>query len=430
MSRHTTRVDGGRALLAARVAPDAEAEPDTTELERLAEAAGYDPVAAVTQRRREDPGTWLGRGKAETLAERAAETGADAVLVDGGLTPGQYASLLDRLPTGTELVDRYRLVLGIFADGSADRRAALQVEAATLRYELPRLRQATEESLLNEATEKGSPVLDAERRIDRIETKLAALADDAAERRERRREAGLGLVALAGYTNAGKTTLLHRLADGMAVDAGPAHDDETDSAPVADDLFVTLETTTRRGSVAGRPAVFTDTVGLLDGVPHDLVESFGTTLSEVRGADVPVLVVDASDPIERVRAKLRVSVDAVDLAAPLVALNKVDVLDPGSLDARREAVDDCLGDDGETVAVSARDGTGVDRLRRAVAARLPTDRATFRLPNAPETESFLAWARERGACEVTYEGKWVAVEFVSRPAVVDEARGRAPSERR
>jgi GTP-binding protein HflX len=235
-------------------------------------------------------------------------------------------------------------------------------------------------------------------------------------------------VALAGYTNAGKTTLLHRLADGMAVDAGPEHDDETDSTPVADDLFVTLETTTRRGSVAGRPAVFTDTVGLLEGVPHDLVESFGTTLSEVRLSDVPVLVVDASDPVERVRAKLRVSVDALDVHDPLVALNKVDALGRRALEARREAVHDCLGGDGETVAVSARDGTGVGRLRQAVAERLPTERATFRLPNAPETESFLAWARDRGACKVTYEGEWVAVEFVSRPAVVDEARGRAPSE--
>ncbi|MFC7229283.1 50S ribosome-binding GTPase [Salinirubellus salinus] len=430
MSRHAIRIEGGRAVLAARVARDAHTEPDTTELERLAEAAGYDPVGSVTQRRREDPGTWLGRGKAETLTERAAETDADAVLVDGGLTPGQYANLLDRLPAGTELVDRYRLVLGIFAAGSADRRAALQVEAATLRYELPRLRQATEESLLNEATEKGSPVLDAERRVDRIETKLAALADEAAERREERRAAGLGLVALAGYTNAGKTTLLHRLADGMSVEeaGGTAgHDDAPDSTPVADDLFVTLETTTRRGSLGGRPAVFTDTVGLLDGVPHDLVESFGTTLSAVSGADVPVLVVDASDPVDRVREKVRVSLDALDVADPVVALNKVDALEPGALDARRDVVADLL-DGGEGVPVSARDGTGVDRLRRAVAARLPTDRATFRLPNAPETESFLAWVRERGACEVTYEGEWVAAEFVARPAVVAEARGRAPTE--
>ena len=422
-------MDGGPAVLAAR---DAGAEPTTTELARLAEAAGYDPVASVTQRRREDPGTWLGRGKAETLAERVAETDADAVLVDGGLTPGQHANLLELLPRGTELVDRYRLVLGIFADGSADRRAALQVEAATLRYELPRLRRVTEESLLNEATEKGSPVLDAERRIDRIETRLDALADEAGERRQSRRDAGLGLVALAGYTNAGKTTLLHRLADGLSVeeaDEGPTHADETDSTPVADDLFVTLETTTRRGEVAGRPAVFTDTVGLLDGVPHDLVESFGTTLSAVSGADVPVLVVDASDPVERVREKVRVSLDALDADGPLVALNKIDAVAPGGLAPRRETVRDALGDAGETVAVSARDGTGIARLREAVAERLPTERATFRLPNAPETESFLAWARERGACEVTYEGSEVAVGFVSRPAVVAEARGRVPGER-
>jgi GTP-binding protein HflX len=112
------RIDGGRAVLAAR---DADTEPNTTELTRLAAVAGYDPVASVTQHRREESGTWLSRGKAAALTDRAAETDADAVLIDGDLTFGQYANLLELLPRGTELVDRYRLVLGIFADGSADR---------------------------------------------------------------------------------------------------------------------------------------------------------------------------------------------------------------------------------------------------------------------------------------------------------------------
>jgi GTP-binding protein HflX len=413
-------MDGGRAVLAARAA---DAEPAPTGLARLAEAAGYDPVASVAQQRREDPGAWMGRGKAEAVAERAAETAADAVLVDGGLTPGQYANLLELLPPGTELVDRYRLGLGIFADGSADRRAALQVEAATLRYELPRLRQATEESLLNGATEKGSPVLDTERRIDRIESKLSALAS----------EAGLGLVALAGYTNAGKTTLFHRLADGLSVETGPGHDDETDSKPVGDALFVTLETTTRRGEVDGRPAIFTDTGGCWTAcyMPSTSRSEPLSRPSKGRTSRCPswTRATRSSGSAGRSRCRWTRSTPR-----PVVALDKIDVLGEGELAPRRAVVADLLGgedgdgDGGTVVPVSARDGTGIERLRAAVADRLPTERARVDPPSAPGTESFLAWARERGACEVTYGGERVAVEFVSRPETVAEARGRAPTE--
>jgi GTP-binding protein HflX len=423
MQAHDTRLDGGRAVVAARAA---DQRPDTDEIERLAAAAGYEVVASVTQRRREDPGTWLGRGKAEAVADRAAETDADAVILDGGLSPGQYANVIDLLPPGVDLVDRYRLVLDVFADGAADRRAALQVEAATLRYELPRLRRATEESLLNAATEKGSPVLDAQRRVDRIESKLDDVAESARERRAERRAAGFGFVAIAGYTNAGKSTLLHRLANDLSVaDRTADHPDLDATAPVEDRLFVTLETVTRRGTAGGRDVLYTDTVGLIDALPHDLVESFGATLAEVAAADVALLVVDATDSPERLREKVQVSLDALDdpRGELLAVLNKVDAVDDREVEARRAALTDLVP---EAVAISALEGTGVDRLRERIGAALPTERVSLRLPNDADAQAFLAWAHDHGAVETRYEADVVRVEFEAPPPVVERARARVP----
>ncbi len=400
-------------------ARETHAQPDTNEIARLAERAGYDVVGELTQRRHEDRGTWLGPGKADELTALVTETEADAVIVDGGLDPGQYTDLLDTLPPGTELFDRYRLILGIFAAGAGDKRAALQIEAATLRYELPRLRRLVEVSALSRAVEKGNPVLDAERRLDSVEGKLDELAVKAAERRENRRAAGFDLVALAGYTNAGKTTLLHRLAEDLSLD-GEAHPDLADSAPVDDDLFVTLETLTRRGTVGERDVLYTDTVGLIDELPHDLVASFSATLDETAAADVALLIVDASDDPDRVREKVRVSLDELGaIEGKLICvLNKADAV--ADIQSRREAVADLVPD---VLTVSAIDGSGIDALQERIERALPTETATFELPNDDSTQRFLAWAYDHGAVETEYGGT-VTVRFEARPEMVEQARGR------
>lgn len=425
------RLETGRAIVAARAT---EEQPDATEIRRLAESAGYAVVEEVTQRRREDPGTWLGRGKADEVADLAAETDADALVVDGGLNPGQYADLVDVLPAGVEPVDRYRLVLDVFADGTADERAALQVEAAALRYQLPRLRQVTKLSALSKANEKGSPVFDVEDRIDAIDNKLDELVERAAERRESRRREGFGLVAIAGYTNAGKTTLLHRLADDLALDDDAGHDDLTDAAPVEDRLFVTLETVTRRGTADGLDVAYTDTVGLIEALPHDLVESFSATLDEAAAADVTLLVVDATDDPERVREKVEVSVEAldaersagedVDHAADrptlVGVLNKVDAVD--DVEDRREAVADAVDD---VVAVSALDGTGLDDLEARVRDGVPTETTTLELPNDGEGQRTLSWLYDHGTVEAVDYGDRVTVTVTARPGVLERAVSRA-----
>jgi GTP-binding protein HflX len=419
------RLDGGQAIVAAR---RADAEPDTDEIRGLTEAAGFEVIDAITQRRREDRTYNLGRGKAEELADRVAETEADAVVFDGELTPGQYGDLLGLLPDGTAVVDRYRLVLEIFAAGAGDTRAKSQVELATLEYELPRLKEVTEEQLMNARTEKGSPVYDVQDRIDRLKTELRALSDDAERRRESRREEGFDLVAIAGYTNAGKSTLLHRLADDLSLaDHDTTHADEAQTAAAEDRLFKTLETTTRRATVDGRRVLFTDTVGLIDDLPHSLVESFSTTLDEIRDSDAVLAVVDASADAEQFERRARVSMDVMADGATTVipVLNKTDLLDEETLAERRETVAEIAPDAVDTVTVSALEGDGVDELRAAVTDALPGAETTLELPNTGEAQALVSWLHDRGDAETNYEGDTVTIEFTGRPSLVAEAERRA-----
>ena len=440
------RLTGGRAVVAAR---DADSTPDTTEIRRLAEAAGYDVVGELTQRRTEDLRYNLGEGKAAELADLVAEVDADAVVFDGALTPGQYTDLLTVLPADTTLVDRYRLVLEIFAEGAGSTAARTQVRLATLRYELPRLERLEGESALNRAFfEKGSPVLDAERRIDTLERKLDDIVDAAADRRERRRDEGFDLVALAGYTNAGKSTLLRRLADDLTVESDvegtesdddrsghvddPTHADLAERATVEDRLFETLETTTRRATLGGRRALLTDTVGLVADLPHDLVRSFSATRDEIGAADAVLAVVDASADEQRLRRRLETTVDvlAADASGTVIpVVNKIDRLDDAEREAAFAIVDDVLAagdvDTRDPVAISALDGTGVDALRTATVEALPGATATLYVPNSGEAQAFVSWLHERGDTDVTYGPESIEVAFAGKPSVVEEARRRA-----
>ncbi|PSQ08039.1 GTPase HflX [Halobacteriales archaeon QS_6_71_20] len=424
------RLDGGRAVVAAR---DADSTPDTAEIRRLAAAAGYDVVGEVTQRRREDRRYHLGEGKARELAGVVADAGADAVVVDGELTPGQYTDLLELLPPATTLVDRYRLVLEIFAAGAGSAAATTQVRLATLRYELPRVRRATEESLLNAATEKGSPVLDVERRIDDLERRLEELTDAAADRRERRREEGFDLVALAGYTNAGKSTLLRRLADDLTVESEAAdHDDLPETAATADRLFETLETTTRRATVDGRRVLLADTVGLVADLPHELVRSFSATLEEIAAADAVLAVVDASAEAATLRRRLATAVDVLagDATGPVIpVVNKADRLTERERAAATATVADALADADvdtrEPVTVSAREGDGIGELRAALSTALPREAVELSVPNSGDARALVSWLHDRGDTEATYGAETVEIRFAGRPAVVAEARRRA-----
>ena len=418
--------EGERALVAARTD---QPPVRTDEACRLTRAAGYEVVDTFTQVRPPDPATNLGAGKISEIASRATETGAGLLLVDCELTPTQTTSIREELPDDIRVVDRYRLILDIFAEQAADRRANLQVELAQLRYDLPRIKAAVEGGLMNKSTERGSPVFDVEDRIDRLEQTLANLPSPADQFRKRRADEGFDLVTIAGYTNAGKSTLLHRLADDLSLAAAtPNHPDESGTAEIEDRLFKTLDTTTRRATLHDRRVLLTDTVGFVRELPHRLIRSFSESLSEVSAADAVVLVADGDDGRSTFEEKLSVSrsvliEQGVDPSDVIIALNKIDQRSPDAIAKRRRIA---TGYADHVVPISAHTGANISQLTVAIRDRLPTRRQTVQVPNENEAMGFVSWCYDRLAVEsIEYEPSTVTMTVSGRPSQVEQATGRA-----
>jgi GTP-binding protein HflX len=421
----------GTAVVAKRV--DA-GEADLTEFRDLARAAGYEVVAAVTQTRKEDPALCLGEGKADELAAVVAETGASAVLFDNRLGPYQTFNLGNKLPEGVALVDRFRLILEIFGQRAATKKAQLQVELAELRYELPRAEAKA--SLAQRDERPGfmglgeydeSREQDIKRQIAEISDELERIEETEAHRREQRRASGFDLVALAGYTNAGKSTLLRRLADELDIDENAdRHPDLEATAESEDRLFTTLGTTTRRADMGKRDVLVTDTVGFVSDLPHWLVESFKSTLSEVYRADLVLLVVDVSDPLEEIREKLVTCHDTLyeRNEAPIVTvLNKTDLVSDEELERKREALSALAPN---PIAVSALEGDGIAALRDRVDDELPPfERERLVLPMCDDAMSLVSWVHDNAHVNEVDYGEQVVVDFEARPSVISRARSKA-----
>jgi len=332
----------------------AAAEDHLDELERLVDTAGGRVVArALQERKSPDSATYVGKGKVEELAELARAQGVGWTVFDDELSPSQVRNLEKALPT--HVLDRPGVILQIFAARARSREAMTQVELARLEYLLPRLAGGGE-SLAQQrgggAFRGGAGERKIEldrrkirRRISTLKEELSRIERGRLVRRKRMRQ--VPVVALVGYTNAGKTTLFNRL---------------TSSAEFAEDrLFATLDPRhARLHGVGGRAIVVTDTVGLLRKLPHTLVASFRSTLAEVEDADLLVHVVDASSPQadeQRAVAEELIAGFGVPKEKVLLAYNKMD-LAPGLVAA------------GEDVRISAATGDGLSELRAAVVARL------------------------------------------------------------
>jgi GTP-binding protein HflX len=421
-----------KALIAKRV----DSGPaNTAEIRDLARAAGYTVVGEITQVRTEDPATNVGEGKADEIAHRAAVEDVDAVIFDNRLGPYQTFNLGKKLPEGVEVVDRFKLILDIFGQRAQTRKAQLQVELAELRYELPRVDAKV--SLAKRDERPGfmglgeydeSRERDIKSRISRIRDELETIEETEQHRREERRESGFDLVALAGYTNAGKSTLLRRLAADMDVDENDdLHPDLDATAESEDRLFTTLGTTTRRADLDKREVLLTDTVGFVSDLPHWLVESFKSTLDSVYRADLVLLVVDVSEPIEDIREKLVTCHDTLyeRNEAPIVTvLNKVDLVDDEELNEKRRALSALAPN---PVAVSGKEGTDVDVLRDRIERELPDwERERLVLPMTDDTMSVVSWLHDEAHVEdVDYGDTEVVVAFEARPAIVEQARSKA-----
>jgi GTPase len=356
-------------LVGVAVAGSVEAaERSVDELRRLAETAGAEVLDAMVQRRaKPDAGTFIGKGKARELAATVRALGADTVIMDDELSPGQLRHLEELVDA--KVIDRTVLILDIFAQHATSREGKAQVELAQLSYMLPRLR-GWGESLTRVGSGMGSggPIgtrgpgetkMEVDRRrirrrITKLRRDLVDMARTRDVKRRGRERAGVPAVALVGYTNAGKSTLLNRLSGAGVL--------------VEDKLFSTLDPTTRRLDLpGGRGATFTDTVGFIAKLPHDLVEAFKSTLEEVARADLVVHLVDAaqSDPggqMAAVRAVLG-EVGASDVPE-LPVLNKADLLDEVT---RARLARQFPG----VPMLSAATGEGLPELLAAIAARLP-----------------------------------------------------------
>ena len=345
------------------------AENSLAELKALAETAGSEVLEGLIQRRdKADPATYIGSGKVIELRQLVVSTGADTVICDGELSPSQLRTLEEKLKV--KVVDRVALILDIFAQHAKSKEGKAQVELAQIAYLLPRLR-GWGDSLSRQVGGRaaggagiggrgpGETKIETDRR--RIRDKMAKLRREIAEmkvsrdtKRQERRRNNIPSVAIAGYTNAGKSSLLNALTGAGVL--------------VENALFATLDPTVRKcETTEGRVYTLSDTVGFVRHLPHQLVDAFKSTLEEVSGADLIVHVVDGShpDPFEQIRAVRQVIAEIGGGDIPeIIAINKVDIASP-------DVVMEILRKEPNSYAFSVRTGFGVDGLVHAIEKSLP-----------------------------------------------------------
>jgi len=395
------------------------AQDSLAELASLATTAGAEVVGAEWQNRRHiDPNWYVGKGKADELAQARSETGFDLLIADDELSPGQQKALESVLKV--KVIDRSRLILDIFAQHAQTHEGRLQVELAQLEYQLPRLtRMWTHLSRTGGGIGTRGPgesQLETDRRL--IRERIKKMKERVDQIRQQRETAARGrdrrlvpTVGIVGYTNAGKSTLLNAL-----VGSEVAH--------AEDKLFATLDPTSRQVKLGdGQTAIVTDTVGFIHKLPHQLVDAFRATLEEVNRADILLEVVDGADPHF---AEHRVTVQTVleELGAGdkprLVAFNKADLVDRAA--SNGETPGPAIGG---AVFVSALTGFGMDTLRAEIAAVLASLWVDIDVAVPYAAGELLARVRERGTVEVEYGERDVHVHGRMAPSLAGELRAVA-----
>jgi GTPase len=414
LARAAAAVMAGEEDLLGSAVPTLNFDAGRAEFEELARSAGATIAATLVQRRqRPDPSSLVGQGKLDEIVSVVASTNASLVLFDHDLTPSQLRNIESRLPC--HVIDRSQLILDIFARHARTREGQLQVELAQLEYQLPRLaKRGRAMSQLGGGIGTRGPgetQLETDRRkinlrIDQIKTQLLAVRGIRHQQRQRREAVPVPVVALVGYTNAGKSTLFNALSEAGVLESPR--------------MFATLDPKLRQLQLPSRRKILlSDTVGFIRNLPHTLISSFRATLEEVERAEILLHVQDAASPIreeqkaqvEKVLAELGVSTKPV-----IHVLNKVDLVAPQELAG--------LFSDREALPVSSLQHTGLEQLLVAIDAALVVDplvESSFRLP---QSEGSILASLEGGAIidQKRYEGNVVFLRARGPASLLDRYR--------
>ena len=414
LARTAAAVVAGEEELSGHAASTLDFDASRAEFEELARSAGATIAATLVQRRqRPDPSSLVGQGKLDEIVEVVSSTSASLVLFDHDLTPSQLRNIESRLPC--HVIDRSQLILDFFARHAKTREGQLQVELAQLEYQLPRLagrgRAMSHVGGGIGTRGPGETQLETDRRkinlrIDHIEAQLDAVRRIRHQQRQRREAVPVPVVALVGYTNAGKSTLFNALTKAGVLESAR--------------MFATLDPKLRQLQLPSRRKILlSDTVGFIRNLPHTLVTSFRATLEEVERAEILLLVQDAASPmreeqktqVEKVLAKLGVSTKPV-----IRILNKVDLVTPEELAH--------LFSDREAILVSSLQHNGLERLLIAIDAALVVDplvESSFRLP---QSEGSILASLEGGAVidEKRFEGNLVFLRARGPASLLDRYR--------
>jgi GTPase len=390
-------------------------DKSTSEIIQLANTLGYNVLKEFIQQRiNPDVNFYIGCGKVDEIKEflEDVEESVDLVIVNGELKPSQWFSLEKKLETN--VYDRIRLILAIFEEHAERREALLQVKLAQLQYERPYVRE-----LIHRAKAGEHPGLMAggeyqvddyyemiKRQTKKIREDLQKIRQNRELQRQTRSKSGFFSVSLAGYTNAGKSSLMNLLSG--------------EKVKVEEQLFSTLSTTTRSIMTKNKekkiPILLTDTVGFIENLPSCIIDAFHSTLEEIELADVVVLVVDGSEAEEIVEKKLRVSLNElrnIGVSAPIIiAINKIDLIENTSLNRLREYLEQTgIVEDHVVVDISVKEQKHIERLLETISESLPhMVKITFQLPLEEKSQTFISQLYEKTkVIHITYNG-FITVE--------------------
>lgn len=365
------------------------------EVEELADTAGYDILYEIQQEKRyPDPSYFVGKGKLDEVKTILEENPVEALLINGEIEPGQHYTLENTLKV--EVVDRIKIVLNIFTKRAHSKEAMLQVEKAKLQYEMPFLKEWIHNAKAGEHPGflgGGEYAINTyydliKKRMKKIDTDLKSMKEDQALRRQQRKKKGFYLVCLAGYTNAGKSSLMKRMTG--------------ESVIIENKMFSTLSTTTRKMENVKKEILLTDTIGFLENLPHFMIESFRNTIEDIFNADIVLLVLDSSDEMPEVIRKLKTSkgilLPDIDPNNIIIVLNKTDLLPFGM----KERIDVVKAEfpQSEIVLTSVVKNYGLDVLRAKILEKFiyPVS-LNFEAPQSGELQSLLSGLYD--ICDVT-----------------------------